>query len=335
MTLIIDTQSLSDRLGLGQNSLPGAQQVSVATMYTDQMTHIPEHLRQMSLGEETESTSYEETDRNRNIIPQVDSTMDSRDSLNQTPDSIDLTESPVKHSNTQRHIEKINEDTSDNNKDEMIEFSKDKARTIYRKDTNEQRKRAKIVKSKKGRTTKEYAINIERKRILKQRGEKVLQNAKDRKLGKANAQVALQASIRANRASNDTQNITMTDDAVKGDNNKDDAIIGDDNTDDTIIGNDNTDNAVTDKTSTVHVPLPPHYKGKAKDPSQIKTSSKHATQIAEPSIGDPLLDDQANVKASGHTLDLGDVGIYEFLIQGAPNPPDLEGIEEDQLQEIQ
>ena len=56
-----------------------------------------DHLRWVSLGEETESTSYEETDRNRYIIPQVDGTMDSRDSLNQTTDSIDLTESPVKH----------------------------------------------------------------------------------------------------------------------------------------------------------------------------------------------------------------------------------------------
>ena len=61
------------------------------------MTDIPEHLGQMSLGEETESTSYKETDRNRNIIPQIDGTVDSRDSLHQTPDSIDLTESPVKH----------------------------------------------------------------------------------------------------------------------------------------------------------------------------------------------------------------------------------------------
>ena len=79
--------------------------------------------------------------------------------------------------------------------------------------------------------------------------------------------------------------------------------------------------------------MPPHSKGKAKDPSQIKTSSKHATPIAEPLIGDPFLDDQATVKASGHTLDLGDVRIYEFLVQGSPNPPDLgiEGIEEDQL----
>ena len=95
------TKSLSDRLGLGQNSLPGAQQVSIATKHTDQMTDISEHLRQMSLGEETKSTSYEETDRNRIIIPQVDGTVNSRDSLDQTPDSIDLTKSPVKHTNTQ------------------------------------------------------------------------------------------------------------------------------------------------------------------------------------------------------------------------------------------
>ena len=95
------TKSLSDRLGLGQNSLPGEQQVRVATMHTDQMTSIPEHLRRVTLGEEIESTSYEEIDRNRNIIPQVDSTVDSRDSLDQTLDSIDLTKSPVKHTNTQ------------------------------------------------------------------------------------------------------------------------------------------------------------------------------------------------------------------------------------------
>ena len=92
----------------------------------------------MSLGKETDSTSFEERDRNRNIILQVDGTMDSRDSLNQTLDSIDLTKSPEKNTNTQRDREKINEDTSDDDIDEMIEFNTDKARTIYRKGTNEQ-----------------------------------------------------------------------------------------------------------------------------------------------------------------------------------------------------
>ena len=75
--------------------------------------------------------------RNRNFIPQVDSTVDSRNSLDQTPDSIDLTESLVKHTNTQRHIEKINENTSDDDTDEMIDFDNDKVKKTYRKDTNE------------------------------------------------------------------------------------------------------------------------------------------------------------------------------------------------------
>ena len=168
------------------------------------MTDIPDHLRQMGLGEETESTSYEERDRNRYIIPQVDGTVDSRDSLNQIPDRIDLTKSPVKYKNTQRDTEKSKKDTSDNDIDEMIKFNTDKARKIYRKDINEQRKRIKIVKSNKGRATRVYVINTKRKRLLKQRREKALQNAKDRKIGKVNAHIALQASTMANRASKDT-----------------------------------------------------------------------------------------------------------------------------------
>ena len=85
------------------------------------------------------------------------------------------------------------------------------------------------MKSKQGRTTKIYAINIERKRLLKQRREKVLQNAKDRKLAKGNPLVALQTDRRANRASNDTQSITNTnDDMIEGSNT--DAVIGVDNT---------------------------------------------------------------------------------------------------------
>ena len=256
----------------------------------------------------------------------------------------------------------------------MIDFNKDKARKIYRKDTSEQRKRAKIIKSKKGRTTKIYAINIERKRILKQRRENVLQNAKDRKLAKGNPLLALQASLRANNASNDKQSITNTNDEVTGDANTD-AIIGAENTDNAAIDTENTDNATIDadntdnaaadskktddatmsnnnsdntatgngnmenttmgETTTVHVPLSPYYGGKTKDPSKIKSSTKCTPAITGPSTGDPLPDDYSTVKANGHTVDLTDVHIYEFLIQGTPNPPDLEGIEEDQLLEIQ
>ena len=110
--------------------------------------------------------------------------------------------------------------------------------------------------------------------------------------------------------------------------------MSDNNTDNATTGEDNTDKTTTGEASTAHVPLPPHSKGKAKDPSQIKTSSKHTIPIAKPLTGDPLLDGHDTVKASGYTVDLSDVCIYEFLIQGKPNPHDLEGIEEDKLLEI-
>ena len=37
----------------------------------------------------------------------------------------------------------------------------------------------------------------------------------------------------------------------------------------------------------------------------------------------------------GHTFDPTDMRVHEFFIQGAPNPKDLEGVEEDQLLDIQ
>ena len=271
------------------------------------MTDIPDHLRWISIGEEIGSISYEERDRNRHIIPQVDDTMDSRDSLNQTPDSIDLTISPVKYKTQQRDIENINEDTNDNNTDKTVKFNKDNARKVYGKDRNEQRDTQKTdedinddtyktVKFNKGRATKVYEINTEKKIILKERREKALQNAKDRNTEKVNAQAALQACIRESKASKDNQDIKMIDDAATG------------------------------KDSTVDVHLLPHSRGKAKYPSQIKISSNYRTAHTEPLLGDPLPGSQATMKEYGHKPDSGDIGIYEFLIEGAPNPSDLEGL---------
>ena len=59
--------------------------------------------------------------------------MDSSDSLDKTSDSVDLIESLVKYTNMPRHIEKINEDTSDNDTDEMITFDGDKVKKLIEK----------------------------------------------------------------------------------------------------------------------------------------------------------------------------------------------------------
>ena len=55
------------------------------------------------------------------------------------------------------------------------------------------------MKAKKTRTAKTYTVNIERKRVLKQRREQTLQNAKDRKSAKEYFLTALQASCKADR----------------------------------------------------------------------------------------------------------------------------------------
>ena len=75
--------------------------------------------------------------------------------------------------------------------EEIVKFNKDKARKVYGKDRNEQRDTEKTaedtndgtyesVKFNKGKATKVCEINIEKKKILKERREKALQNAKNR-----------------------------------------------------------------------------------------------------------------------------------------------------------
>ena len=82
------------------------------------------------------------------------------------------------HTNTQRHIEKINEDTSDDDTDEMIDFDNDKVKNIYRKDTNEQRKKAKIVKTKKGKNYKNICYKYRKKEIIETKKRKSITECK-------------------------------------------------------------------------------------------------------------------------------------------------------------
>ena len=140
---------------------------------------------------------------------------------------------------------------------------------------------------------------------MKERREKALQNAKDRNAEKVNAQAALQAHIRASKASKDNQDNKMTDDAA------------------------------THKDSRESIHLPLHPCGKAKYLSQIKTSSRYGNVGTEPLLGNPLPGSQATTKVHGHKPDSGDIVTYEFLIEGATSPSDLEGIDEDQLMQIQ
>ena len=262
------------------------------------------------------------------------------------------------------------------------------------------------LKTKKGRTTKMNTINIERKKLLEQRREKALQNAKIRKLVKENFLAALRADHKADRASNHIQDTANTNDemingsdtdiiisventdntavatdnadnpatdaenidndianaehidnaainadtsnpatdskksehAVMGDDNTDNAIMSNNNTDDAILGDGNTENTVTGETSAEDEPSPLLYGRKTTDPSKVKISKRYIpirVKPSEPSVDAPPPDKIATVTTNGHVFDPTGVQVYEVFIQGTPNPKDLEGVEEDQLLEIQ
>ena len=110
----------------------------------------------------------------------------------------------------------------------------------------------------------------------------------------------------------------------------------DKNNHDTISGDDNAENATAGETSTDDVPSPLLYGRKTTDPSKVKTSRKHRPIRVKPLeslMDDPPADENATqtVKA----FDPADVQVYEFFIQGPPNPKDLEAVEENQLLDIQ
>ena len=89
-----------------------------------------------------------------------------------------------------------------------------------------------------------YTINIEKKKLLKQRREKALQNTKDRKLAKENFLMALRADRKVNRVSNDTQSSENTNDELINGANAD-TIICVDNIDNIEIVAENVTNAAT------------------------------------------------------------------------------------------
>ena len=240
-------------------------------------------------------------------------------------------------------------------------------------------------------------MNIERKRLLKQRREKTLLNAKGRKLAEEYFLTALKTSSKAHRALKNTQkrkksdngsindentNITMIADNIKNleivannevnattnaedtdieptdtdninnaetemDKSKD-IVMSDDNDDNPAMsdkdslhatsGNDNADNSEPSENSTEDVPSPLIYGRKMNDPTKVKTSKRcRPIRVAplEFPMGNPHVDKDTTGKAKSHAFDPTNMQVYEFFVEGEPNPKYLEGVEEDQSLAIQ
>ena len=87
---------------------------------------------------------------------------------------------------------------------------------------------------------------------------------------------------------------------------------------------------------------PPHKK--ATKASQIKTSQnkgdkankgKPDTLLGDPTVNTKVCTHKEKEKGQKDTVGIDDIGIFEFIFQGLPNPPDLEGMDEDRLRELQ
>ena len=240
-------------------------------------------------------------------------------------------------------------------------------------------------------------MNIERKRLLKQRREKTLQNAKGQRPAEEYFLTALKASHKMHRALKNTQkrkksdngsindenmNITATADTINNleivannevnattntedtdiepvntdninnaeteidksegivmsDDNDDNSAMSDKDSSHAISGNDNAENSEPGKDSTEDAPSPLVYGRKMNDPTKVKTSKMRrpirVTPLESPT-GNPHVDKDTTGKAKHHVFDPTDVRVYEFFVEGAPSPKDLEGVEEDRLLAIQ
>ena len=87
---------------------------------------------------------------------------------------------------------------------------------------------------------------------------------------------------------------------------------------------------------------PPHIG--ATKASQIKMSQNKGDKANKGNLdtllGDPMVNTKirtykAKEKGQKDTVGINDIGIFEFIFQGLPNPPDLEGMDEDRLRELQ
>ena len=133
------------------------------------------------------------------------------------------------------------------------------------------------VKTKNGRTTKMYDMNIKRKTLLKKRREKALQNAKDRKSAKKNLLTAIKANRKVDRALKDTQSGRKPNDELINGSNAD-TITPVDNIDNIEIVAKNVGNAAinaekidTDSTNRDNIDVvPPQSWGDRSDTKHSK-----------------------------------------------------------------
>ena len=160
-----------------------------------------------------------------------------------------------------------------------------------------------------------------------------------------NLEIVANSEVKATTNAEDTDNINNVDteidkseDIVMSDDNDYNPAMSNKDSPHTISGNENLENSEPGENSTEDVPSPLIYGRKMNDPTKVKTSKRcrpiRVTPLECPT-GNPHVDKDTTGKAKSHAFNPTDVQVYEFFLEGALNPKDLEGVDEDQLLAIQ
>ena len=183
-----------------------------------------------------------------------------------------------------------------------------------------------------------YTMNIERKRLLKQRREKTFQNTRGKILAEEYFLTALKASHKCYKASKNSYKRKKDDNGL---NNDDNPIMSDKESPLESPAEDNVENDEEGENSTEEVPSPLIYGRKTNDRTKVKLSKRHrpvkVTPLESP-MGNPQKgkdkDKEATDTLNTFVFNPNDVRIHSFFLEGEPEGKELEGIEEDKLLEI-
>ena len=77
-----------------------------------------------------------------------------------------------------------------------------------------------------------------------------------------------------------------------------------------------------------------------KDPAKREEAENAEKGKPDTLLGDPVANSttgiaKAKEKGQKDKIGIDDIGVFEFIFQGLPEPPELEGIDEDRLRESQ
>ena len=186
------------------------------------------------------------------------------------------------------------------------------------------------------------ADNINNLEIVTNNDVNVTTNAEDTNIESTDTDNINTAEIENDKSEieNDKSEIEndKSEDNVMSDSNDDNPAMSDTGSPHTILGNDNAENSELGENRTEDAPSTLIYGRKKNNPTKVKTSKRcrpiKVTPLESP-MGNPHVDKDTTGKPNTYVFDPTDVRIHEFFFEGAPNPKDLEGVEEEKILAIQ